>query len=115
MKAIDSSNLYITGIRSRKDGSLGVSFETPELSSEQKIAWMEMHGKRVRGVFSPLDEPEEEVVVIDKDVDQKSQSQRIRSVLFLLWRQEGEQGEFRDYYHQKTEKYINYLKEKLEE
>lgn len=31
-----------------------------------------------------------------------------------LMKQQGEQGEFRDFYHAKTEKYINYLKEKLE-
>jgi len=46
----------------------------------------------------------------------KTQGQRIRSVLFVLWKQDNEGfKEFNDYYKNKTEKYINHLKGKIDE
>lgn len=109
MKAI-KSHIIITSLRSRKDGSLGFSAETPELSSSEKVAWLDLQGKNTIALFSPLDEPEDEVVEVSKEVNQKTQSQRIRATLFILWKQEGEPATFRDYYNEKTDKYIEYLK-----
>lgn len=113
MKAI-STPLIITSIRSRKDGSLGFSAETPEYTVEEKVAFMNLQNQNVKALLTPTDYKVEEEIIVDKDVENKTQAQRIRSVLFLIWKQEGEQGEFSDYYKNKTEKYINYLKDKLD-
>lgn len=113
MKAIQT-NLIIGSIRSRRDKSLSFTAETPELTSDEKVAFMDMQGLNLKALFEPLDETVEEVIEVEKDIDQKSQATRIRSVLFLNWKQEGEPGEFRDFYREKTEKYIEYLKGKLE-
>ena len=75
---------------------------------------MNLQGQSLNALFEPTEYPTVDEIEIDRDVDNKTQSQRIRSVLFLIWKQQGEQGDFRDFYHAKTEKYINYLKEKLE-
>ncbi len=113
MKAI-KTQIIINSIRSRRDGSLGFSAETPELTNEEKVAFMDLQGQSLNALFEPTEYPTVDEIEIQKDVDNKTQAQRIRAVLFLIWKQQGEQGEFRDFYNAKTEKYINYLKEKLE-
>jgi len=113
MKAI-KTNIIINSIRSRRDGSLGFSAETPELTSKEKVVFMDLQGQSLDTLFEPTEYPIDDEIEIQKDVDNKTQAQRIRAVLFLIWKQQGEQGEFRDFYHSKTEKYINYLKEKIE-
>jgi hypothetical protein len=44
----------------------------------------------------------------------KSQSKRLRATLYVLWKQEGENGEFETFYHDWMEKIIEKFKEKLE-
>ena len=44
----------------------------------------------------------------------KTQGQKIRAVLYLLWEAEGQKGECDNYYIEKTDKYIDFLKRKLE-
>ena len=112
MKSIHTKAV-ITSLRSKVDKSLGLTLSTPELSSKEKAEFMNLQGIEVEAVFDPVDDPESEEFKIEKDLERKSQSQRIRAVLFLLWRQEGELGDFADYYRSKTERYIDFLKEKL--
>ena len=113
MKPI-ATQLIISNISARKDGSLRLSAETPELNSEQKVCFIDLQNAVLRAIFQPegaTDEP----IKVDKDVERKSQSQRIRSVLFLLWKKDPGGIEFADFYQRKTEKYIDFLKEKLED
>ena len=56
----------------------------------------------------------EKVDLTDFD-NPKSQSQRLRAVLYLLWQREAPDMEFRDFYYQQTEKIINHYKNKLDE
>lgn len=112
MKAI-RINASISSIRSKVDKSLGLSIQTPELTIQERAEFMELQGVNVDLFIKPLDDRADDILEIDKDLNQKSQSQRMRSILYLLWEQEGKQGRFDEYYHEKTEKYIEYLKEKL--
>mgnify|MGYP000943655487 CR=1 FL=1 len=113
MKAL-RFNGVITSISSKKDRSLGLRIETPELSPQERSEFMENQGINLDIFLKPLDETPEEVIEIDKDLERKSQSQRIRATLYVLWEQEGKPGDFATYYREKTEKYLNYLKEKIE-
>jgi len=113
MKAV-STQAHITSIRSRRDKSLGFSVETPELTSDEKVAFMNLQGVNLKMLIEP-EEGGEEVVDVQKDIESKTQSQRIRSIIYILWKQDGEPGEFPDYYHAKTEKYIEFLKEKIQD
>lgn len=107
-------NAIVTGIRSKVDRSLGLTIATPELTPEEVAEIMRLQGVNTIMTIIPMDTEAEGVMEIDKDLDTKSQSQRIRSVLYLNWKAEGEKGEFRNYYREKTEKYIDFLKEKLD-
>lgn len=104
----------IEGIRARKDRSLGLSVTTPELTTPEKAMFLELQGINVKIQITPLDEKEIENHEVAADLDQKSQSQRIRSVLFILWKQDPRGMEFQDYYKMQTEKYIEWLKGKIE-
>lgn len=108
-------NAVITGIRSKVDRSLGLTIGTPELSSIEKTEIMNLQGINIDITLTPLDTLSTEIITIKKDMESKSQAQRIRSILFLLWKQEGEPDTFDIYYYQKTEKYIEMLKSKLED
>lgn len=106
-------NAIITSITAKQDGSLGLRIATPELTAEEKLAVMALQGINTDLLISPLDTAPAETVEVKSEISSKSQGQRIRSVLFLLWKQNGEPGLFEEYYHSKTELYINSLKERL--
>lgn len=112
MRAINT-NAVITGIRSRVDRSLGLTVSTPELTTQEKALFMELQGISVQLLIEPTEDIAEKVE-INKDVNQKSQSLRMRNVLFILWKQNnGGHEDFTSYYNAKMEKLINYLKDKI--
>jgi len=112
MKSIQT-NAIITGVRSKVDGSLGISFGTPELTPEEKAEFMRLQGINLIALFTPMDQPEAPKYVIDTELDQKTPSQRLRNTLFVLWKQTGEKGEFETYYNNNMEKFIDLVKQKL--
>lgn len=112
MKAIEVGAV-ITTITAKQDRSLGLRIITPELKTEEKAEFMELQGVNVQLLINPLDTIPAGVLEIKTEVNQKSQSQRIRAVIFLLWQNEGSKGDFETYYKEKTDKYIEFLKEKL--
>jgi hypothetical protein len=114
MKAI-ITQAVIEGIRARKDRSLGLTITTPELSAQEKATFMELQGIPVDLKITPLDEEQVEEQIIDKDLNQKTQSQRIRGCLYILFRQNPEGMTWKEYYRNKTEKYITKLKSMIDE
>lgn len=114
MKAIKTEAI-ISSLRALTDGGLSLTVHTPELSPAEKAEFMTLQNIVCNALFEPQDETPRDILKVDKELDQKSQSERIRAVLFVLWKQAGEPGEFRDFYRQKTEAIINWLKRKLDE
>ncbi len=118
MKTINISQAVITSLSSRNDGSLRLSVVTPELNTEQKVEVMELQNQVLNAIFIP-EEFQTEEMVIDKDLDGKSQSQRIKNILFVWWKKLEEKGETKDdfslWYRNKTESIIDSIKLKLEE
>jgi hypothetical protein len=112
MKAI-KLNIVINSIRSRKDRSVGFSAETPELTNDERNVFFDLQGKNANILIEPED-GSNEVIKVDTDLQEKTQAQRIRAVLFVYWKQNGEKGDFKDFYYRATEKYINEIKSNLE-
>lgn len=114
MKSINTQAI-ITGVRSRQDRSLGLSISTPELSVQEKALFMELQSLNVDLHITPREQQVPEYT-IEKQIGQKSQAQRIRGVLFLLFQQDSEDTDtFEEFYRIKTEKYIEFLKGKLDD
>jgi len=101
------------------DGAVRVFVDTQELSSEDMKTIFDLYGKygffvfaedaktQLRTEFENLPK----VKLKDKD---NSPSKRLRSVLFVLFKQEGITGDFEEFYRLEIEKFILQIKEKLE-
>jgi signal recognition particle subunit SEC65 len=112
---------YLDGMSRRKDRSVSLRFITQEKTSLEVMKIDEMLQQfgilYFRGEENMNPDEIEELDNIDLDLydEPKSQSQRLRSVLFVLWKQEGEEGDFKKFYKQKTEEIIQHFKNKLED
>ena len=107
----------ITSFRSRADGSLGASLCTQELSVEEKITIMQLQGLLLEALFIPKEERDAELVEAKGGMELKTPSQRLRSCLFLLFKQEQKKGlkeSFDTFYPRYMEKLIEYCKAKLD-
>lgn len=112
MKAIHTQAI-IEGIRSRKDKSLGLSLSTPELSTEEKALFMDIQGLNVDILINPLDMLPVPEYKVEKDLNSKTPSVRMRNVMFILWKQDNESMDFDTFYKTKMEKLIEHLKGKI--
>jgi hypothetical protein len=104
----------IMSIRAKVDRSLGITLNTPELSDEEKIAVMRLQNINVTATFVPLDEPQAPTIEVKTDIEHKTPSQRMRAVLFLLWKLDGQKEAFETYYASKMEQLLEILKRKLD-
>ena len=103
----------MTGFSSRVDQSLSFRGVTPELSTEEKVAMMSLQNVLCEVLLFPKDEKDVDVLKVEKEVVHRSPSQRLRSVIFLLWKQTGEELPFEIFYTNKMEAIIEHLKSKL--
>lgn len=107
----------LSAVASRKDRSYTLKFETRELSGTSASALLDMLQSEGHLLFSPNDDitevdiPKEKA---DASISGPSPSKRQRSIIFLLWKQGGKQGDFESYYRSKMEYINDILKEKLE-
>lgn len=110
--------VILENYRPRKDGSIGLSFSTQELTTDKVSevhallnSYGVLHFKAGEKMTS------EDIALVDGvDMDLnngKSQSQRLRGVLWLYWQQSGAVGDFKDFYRVHTEKLIEHFKNKL--
>lgn len=114
MKSIQTQAV-ITGIRSKVDRSLGLSMSTPELSIQEKALFMELQGLNIDIVITPNEEKSLGVEKINKEMETKTPSQRLRAVIFLLWKQnESTNGDYEIFYKSMMEKFIDHIKGKLD-
>lgn len=111
----------LDGYSRRKDRTVSLRFITQEKTSQEVMKIDEMVDQfgilYFRGEEEMNKDEVEELDKIDLDLydEPKSQSQRMRNVLYILWKQEGETGDFKKFYKQKTEEIIQHFKNKLED
>lgn len=115
MKQITTAAV-ITSFTAKVDGSLGMRVATPELSSAEKADFMDLQNKNIKLVITPMDDPIDEEVEVKSEVNEKTPSQRLRGVLFILWKQEymDKYGTFNEFYQRTMEKVIDQYKLKLD-
>ena len=108
------SQAILTSLRSRSDGSLGVSFSTPELTAEEKVAWFYLQNKNLRLLLEPVDSSPEPPIEVKGKMETKTPSQRIRAVLYMIFMESGSSGRFEDFYAARTEKILEKLRDELD-
>lgn len=116
-KAIHLPSAVIGSITAKSKNN-GVSFRisTPELNKDELGVIFDLQDQIVDLLIQPSDAEFPDIVTVKSEVDAKTPSQRIRGVLFVLWKQNQEgHKEFSTYYQQKMGAIIDHLKSKIEE
>ena len=100
----------ITSISSRSDRSLRLSVVTPELSTEERLLYIDLQGLNLDTYFKPLDYKTENIK-IDKEVGEKSPSKRLRDRMWVYYNQRfPDLNDFEGWYRNQLEKIgQNYL------
>ena len=105
-------------INRKKDKSVSITFITSnEQTSEQFMELDKQLDQRGVLYFKPkglLTTAEaDELDNVDIELEGKTQSQRLRNVLFVYWQQSNSNLEFKQFYKSETEKIIEHYKGKL--
>lgn len=104
----------LEGVRALKEGGLSLSFHSQELSKEEMVSVMQFYQSFGYLLFSPEQLGEEDIPKEKLSADEeKSPSKRLRSILFILWKQQGGEGDFEAFYRKKMEAIIEQLKGRL--
>ncbi len=114
MKAVVIEHCQAGSVTSRQDGSVKISFVTPELRPSEGGALLQLHGKNCRLSIVPEDVEPEETIMVDTALGTKTPSQRLRAVLFVWWSQQGKRGSFEMFYSEKISLFIDSVKTNLE-
>ena len=119
MKSI-TWNGVITTITSKRDRSLGLRVETPELTAQERADFIEYQGANAVFTLDPLDEKPEASVLVTKNRETKTPSQRLRNTIYALHQTKLEHKElvepdFEKYYEHIVNAFIDKVKEQLEE
>lgn len=107
----------VVGMNPRQDRSWLLKFETRELSGEEvKILADNFQGEGWL-VFKPNTEGinREEIPTSSADAGMKSQAQRLRSAIMVLWKRTGGKGDPEAFYRTFSEKLIEYTLSKIPE
>lgn len=108
----------VEGLRSRKDHTVALTLGTQELSPEKAGELFTLNGKIGTVYITRADVlPEEDIEIIDSiepELPGKSPGQRLRAVLYLMWKNnpEGFKDQNLHYLHY-MDKLIEYCKTKL--
>tara|TARA_R110000824_G_scaffold134186_3_gene297119 strand:+ start:3988 stop:4359 length:372 start_codon:yes stop_codon:yes gene_type:complete len=111
----------LDGYSRRKDRTVSLRFITQEKTSQEVMeidSMLDQFGiLYFRGEEKMNKDEIESLDKVDLDLydEPKSQSQRLRNVLYILWKQDGEVGDFKKYYKQKTEEVIQHFKNKIQD
>ena len=107
-------HVIINRVSTRKDQSLSVSLETPEMTAEDSVVLMQLANRELSMVLTPVGESVSAVKEVRGQFETKSPSARLRGCLFVLWKQADGTGEFEDWYRREMESIISKVKERLE-
>jgi hypothetical protein len=105
---------YLTGFRSKSDGSAGLTFATQELTGEDFSQLKQHHNAFGWLVFSPNESEIPEAPSEKAEEDGISASERLRRVMFVYFKQKVNEGDFDTWRKQQLEALIEKYKEKLD-
>ena len=113
----------IEGIQTRAGGDIKITISTQILKPEEMTKLFELREKQVYMAVMEFDKenPDRQIELADIEVpeqepefkNQKSPSERLRNVLYVLWKQDGVKTDFETWRIGQMEKIIEHYKTKL--
>lgn len=114
MQGIALDNCEVGTVSSTKDGAVRFTVTTAELRPSERGMVMEYHGKACAVVVKPHDSPPDAMIVVDTErTASKTPSQRLRNVLFCVYRETKQTCTFDEFYAKQYEVIINTYKAQL--
>lgn len=104
----------LTSLALTKDGGMRAGFVTNEITDEEKLILTKLHGQFGYLLFQPNQFSVDDLPTEQAEDKNKTPSKRLRASLFVLWQQEGKKGDFENFYREKMEKLISFIKDKLD-
>lgn len=105
----------LSGFSTKSDLGVSLRFSTNEVSKEDVLALMEAKNTFGWLMFRPNEFRPSDIPTEDAEDTNKTPSKRLRSVLFILWKQRGSKGDFEQFYREKVELVISEIKSKLDQ
>lgn len=111
----------LENISTRSDGTLKIVFGTQEIEPQQAGELFQLRGKYSKLLLSDDNiTPVEENVIQESNIQDgrkiKSKSQKMRALLYLIWKKSSDGfTNFDEYYNHKMDSYNDTLKNKLDE
>jgi len=111
----------VESVSTRKDRTIKLSFSTQELKGKDAAQLLDLQNELVTLGINPKGLNDDEIELlkdakfgIENIPETKSKSQRLRSVLFLTWKQDNKGfTTFQNYYDSKIEAFIEHYKKQL--
>lgn len=104
----------LEGVTPLKDGGVSLRFHTNETTKDDKVMLMDYYQTFGWLLFSANTFQTNDIPKTTAKRDSgQTPSQRLRAVLFVLWKQLDEPGEFETFYSQKVNAFIDKVKENL--
>jgi|TARA_R100001530_G_scaffold2201_2_gene3667 hypothetical protein len=107
----------IEKIETRQDKTIKLTVGTQEITPDQASQLFELRQKSGYFLFAERAFDKSQIDIPDfvpTEKNDKTPSQRLRSVLYIMWEQRGKVGTFDDFYKQQVERFIDAVKDKLE-
>jgi hypothetical protein len=105
-------NAIISSIRAKVDKSISFTVQTPELTPDEVGSFFLLQGINVDLSIKPLDEPEAPEIKINKDIEQKTKSQRQRNIIYIIWKNHNKGEDFDTFYNAMMDQIAEGLKRK---
>lgn len=108
----------IDGVTAKKDKTLSVKLGTQELQPEDTSKIFELHGKQIWVAVAEIELKQSDLVIPEEIPEfdgQKSYSQRLKEILYVLWNEKSDKKKTSDqFYRDYMEKLIGNIKSKLD-
>ena len=111
-------NVILNSVRTRRDNSLSLSLETPELTDEHMLVFLKLRNVNLDMTLEVLGQTEAPMEV-KNTIDSKSLSERLRNCIYVWFKSEqemkrvGPDTSFELFRTQKMEILIDFVKAKL--
>jgi hypothetical protein len=104
----------VQGIATLSDDSMRLNLHTQEVNEVDAALLYKFRRQHCEMILTPYGSENEPVTVVDKDLNDKTPSQRLRACLYVLCEKQRMLSNWESFYKEKMEKLIGFVKKEIE-